>query len=112
MQRSPQQLAVKSRTQSLTYAALNRRANHVAHALLAQRGPMAEPIAILLETDAPALSAIFGVLKAGKFYTLLDLAFPKARLRAIMADIQPALLLTTPPISLWRTPWRRERVRW
>lgn len=94
---APQQLAVKTRTQSLTYAALNARANQIAHALLAQRGPTAEPIAILLETDVPALTAILGVLKTGKFYTLLDLAFPDARLTAIMAEVQPGVLLTTTP---------------
>ncbi len=97
VQRYPQHLAVKTRTQSLTYEALNRLANRVAHAILAQRGPAAEPLAILLETGALAVAASVGALKAGKFYTMLDLDFPEDRLTAILADVQPGVLLTTSP---------------
>ena len=56
--------------------ALNEAANRVAHAILAQRGTTEEPIALLLEHDAPMLSAMVGALKAGKIYVPLDRSHP------------------------------------
>ena len=51
----PDRLAVKSAHQELTYAELNNWANQIAHALLAYSDKQEEPIALLLETDAPAI---------------------------------------------------------
>src|SRR5215213_6050929 len=50
--RYPDRLAAKTRNHRLSYAALNKVANRVARALLAQRGEGAESIALLLEHDA------------------------------------------------------------
>jgi non-ribosomal peptide synthetase component F len=74
----PDRLAVKTRSHALTYAALNHAANGVAHALLTQHGPGSEPIALLLEKDAPLIATILGVLKAGKIYVPLDPFSPPA----------------------------------
>jgi non-ribosomal peptide synthetase component F len=60
VERYPAHLAVKSHSDTLTYAALNHTANRVAHAILARRGLGAEPIALLLEPGAPVLAAILG----------------------------------------------------
>ena len=90
----PQRLAIKTSTHAITYAALNQMANSVAHAILAQRGAAPEPIALLLQTGPLAMAAMIGILKAGKFYTLLDTAFPQARLVSMIEDVQPCLVLT------------------
>ena len=45
----PDRLAVKTKEHTLTYEALNKAANRVAHALLAQPGERGVPIAVLLE---------------------------------------------------------------
>src|SRR4028119_516762 len=92
--RYPDRLAVKTRNHQLTYAALNRVANRVARALLAQRGKGAESIALLLEHDAPMIAAILGVLKAGKVYVPLDPSFPYARNAYILEDSEAGLILT------------------
>jgi amino acid adenylation domain-containing protein len=100
----PQRVAVKTRRDVVTYAALNQMANRVAHTLLARRGEGSEPIALLLETGTRAMAAMFGVMKAGKFYTVLDSAFPQDRLTAIVQDVQPSLIVTdTAHLSLART---------
>src|SRR3990167_1064135 len=49
----PDRIAVKTRNHTLTYDALNKAANRVARAILAQSGEGDEPIALLLENDAP-----------------------------------------------------------
>src|SRR5215210_7181739 len=58
--RYPDQLAVKTNKHQLSYEALNKVANRVARTLLAQRGGESEPIALLLEHDAPMIAAILG----------------------------------------------------
>src|SRR5919107_5139715 len=73
--RYPGRLAVKTRNHQLSYAALNKAANRVARALLAQRGEGTESIAMLLEHDASMIAAILGVLKVGKVYVALDPSF-------------------------------------
>src|SRR5215218_7948552 len=92
--RYPDRLAVKTRNHQLSYAALNKVANRVARALLAQRGEGAESIALLLEHDALMIAAILGVLKAGKVYVPLDPSFPYARNAYILEDSQAGLIIT------------------
>ena len=92
--RYPDRLAVKTRNHQLSYAALNKVANRVARALLAQRGEGAESIALLLEHDASMIAAILGVLKAGKVYVPLDPSFPYARNAYILEDSQAGLIVT------------------
>src|SRR5919112_5921903 len=92
--RYPDRLAVRTRNHQLSYSALNKVANRVARALIVQRGEEAEPIALLLEHDAPMIAVILGVLKAGKAYVPLDPSFPYARNAYILEDSQAGLILT------------------
>ena len=92
--RHPERLAVKSRDQTLTYAVLNQMANRVARAIQARCGVGEEPIALLFEQGAPAIAALLGVLKVGKFYVPLDPSYPQARLTHMLEDSQPRLIVT------------------
>lgn len=64
----PERLAVKRGPDALTYEALNRYANRVAHSILAAVGPASEPVALLIEQGPSQVAAILGALKAGKVY--------------------------------------------
>ena len=92
--RYPNRLAVKMADTQLTYAELNAAANRLAHAILAQRGEGAEPIAFLLEQGMSAIVAILAILKSGKFYVALEPTHPPARIAATLADTQSMLLIT------------------
>lgn len=92
--RYPQRIAVKTQDQTLSYEALNRAANRVAHAVLAQRGEGAEPVALLLRHGAPLIAAMIGVLKAGKFYVPLDPWYPRSRSASMLHDSDAGLLIT------------------
>ena len=92
--RYPDRVAVESAKHQLTYDALNRVANRIAHAILAGRSPGVEQVALLLETDAPVIAAILGVLKTGKIYVPLDSSLPRARLAYILENSRAALLIT------------------
>ena len=75
----PDRLAVKARSHQLTYDELNKAANRVAHGILAQRREGNEPIVLLFQHDAPVITAILGVLKAGKIYVPLDPSYPHSQ---------------------------------
>jgi amino acid adenylation domain-containing protein len=90
----PDRIAVKMGARELTYNDLNHIANRIAHAILAMRGPESEPIALLFEHGINVIAAIFGVLKAGKFYVALDLSLPPERARYILEDSQASVVVT------------------
>ncbi len=91
---NPDRIAIKTRHSTLTYSALNQEANRIARALVQSRGEGPEPLALLLDKDAPLFATMLGVLKAGKIYVPLDPAFPQPRLAAMIEDSQPGLLVT------------------
>jgi amino acid adenylation domain-containing protein len=85
--------AVKVGDQTLTYQDLNQAANRLAHAILAQRGKVEEPIALLMEHGVPLFVAIIAVLKAGKICLVLDPSFPEDRSAFLLQDSQASLLI-------------------
>ncbi len=87
-------VAVRTPGETLTYEALNRRANRIAHAVLRERGSIQEPIALLLPTGAAMIAALLGILKAGKLFVPLGPSWPGARIEAVLADSQAPLMLT------------------
>lgn len=90
----PGHLAIASETHAYTYAEVNARANRLAEAILNAAGPVPRPVAVLLGQGTQAIIAILGVLKAGQFYVPLDSWLPPARLAFMLADTQPAILVT------------------
>ena len=94
VQRYPQRLAVKMGDRAISYDELNRYANRIARGIMQTRGPGSEPIALLIEHSIEAIAAIFGVLKAGKFFVALDPTFPLERLSYIVEDSGAGLIAT------------------
>lgn len=86
--------AVRGPRANLTYGELNRLANRIARAILEVRGPGSEPVALLMLQDAPAVAAVLGALKAGKFYVPLDPAHPHSRLLYMLEDSQATMVVT------------------
>jgi amino acid adenylation domain-containing protein len=89
----PERIAVKTFDQILTYGKLNADSNHLASVILARQGNRAEPVALLFEDLAGMANAMLGVLKAGKFFVLLDPRLPKSRIRTILMDSQAELVI-------------------
>jgi amino acid adenylation domain-containing protein len=91
---SPEAIAVISEQETLSYAELNARANRLAHHLLALGVTVDMPVAICLESGIEMVVAMLGVLKAGGAYVPFDPIYPEERLRLMMEDARPALILT------------------
>ena len=92
--RYPERLAVRTRATALTYAELDTMANRIAQAILRERGPGPEPIALMFGHGAGVIAAMLGVLKTDKFYVPLDPSYPRQRHEQTLADSGAALLLT------------------
>ncbi|MEU4096169.1 amino acid adenylation domain-containing protein [Streptomyces sp. NPDC026673] len=83
--RTPDTVAVVAADGSLTYAELDRRANRVAHRLLATGVRPQAPVAVLAERGVDLAAAMLGVLKAGAAFVPLEPSYPDQRLAATLA---------------------------
>jgi amino acid adenylation domain-containing protein/non-ribosomal peptide synthase protein (TIGR01720 family) len=91
----PQSVAVSTAEGELSYAELNARANQWAQ-WLAGRGVGPETrVAVSLPRGADLVVALLAVLKSGAAYIPLDPFYPADRVRYILQDGAPALVLTT-----------------
>ena len=90
----PDRLAVKDKGRSLTYDELNKAANRIAHSILEKRGHVSEPVVLLFEHGIQVIVAILGVLKAGKFYVVIDPSAPLERIHSIVDDSGADLIVT------------------
>ena len=92
--RYPDRVAVKMGAQTLTYDELNRATNRLAHALVAARGEGTEPIALIVPHSLQAIWTALGVLKAGKFFAMMDPSLPPARLAGMLKLLTPGGIVT------------------
>ncbi|CAM2069713.1 Amino acid adenylation domain-containing protein [Sulfidibacter corallicola] len=77
----------------MTYGALDRASNRLAHALLANGVRRGDLIAINLPRGLDMVVALLAVLKAGGVYLYLDPAYPEERKRLLLEDAAPRVLI-------------------
>ncbi|MFF3215464.1 amino acid adenylation domain-containing protein [Streptomyces sp. NPDC002886] len=92
--RTPDRIAVSYEEQTLTYAALDARANALAHRLLAAGVARDGAVGVLMDRTPDLLVAALAVLKCGAAYVPLDPRLPDARVRMVMEDVAGRVLLT------------------
>ncbi|MQX45582.1 amino acid adenylation domain-containing protein, partial [Sinorhizobium medicae] len=79
--------------QSISYGALNADANRLAHHLIGLGVRPDQPVAICVERSPAMVVGLLAILKAGGAYVPLDPAYPSERLRQLLDDAGPRLLL-------------------
>ncbi len=90
----PDAVALRCAGESLSYAALNRRANRLAHRLIALGVGPERRVGVALQRSLEMVVGLLAVLKAGGVYLPLDADQPAERLAHIVADGGVELLLT------------------
>lgn len=94
VEQTPEAMAVVCGEQQLTYAQLNRRANQLAHALLAKGVRPDKRVAVYAERGVELVIGLLAVLKAGGTYVPLDTSYPFERLAYMLRNSAPLVLLT------------------
>ncbi|MGW1185478.1 amino acid adenylation domain-containing protein [Streptomyces drozdowiczii] len=93
--RTPDAVAVRDAHTHLTYAELNARADTLAHALRERGAGRETRVAIAAPPSAHTVVAMLAVLRSGAAYLPVDPGYPHARIRHMLDDARPVLVLTT-----------------
>ncbi len=94
VQRTPDATALVYEGESLSYAELNAHANQLARYLIAHGATPNGLVGLCLERSAQMIVALLGILKAGCAYLPLDPSYPPQRLRQMLTEASPAIVLT------------------
>ena len=97
--RSPEATALSCAEIDFSYGELNERANQLAWLLKARGIGRGQLVAVCLERSAESVIALLGIWKAGAAYLPLEVEQPLARLRLMLQDAGPALVITTAELS-------------
>ncbi|MFD3842383.1 non-ribosomal peptide synthase/polyketide synthase, partial [Streptomyces sp. NPDC058642] len=103
--RTPDATALVARDETLTFAALDERANRLAHHLITLGVGPERVVAVRLPRTSHLLVAVLAVLKAGGTLLCLDPDLPEERVSFLLADAAPHTVLTAD--SLREVPWDR-----
>ncbi|MER6878142.1 amino acid adenylation domain-containing protein, partial [Amycolatopsis sp. NPDC000673] len=93
--RTPHAVAVTCEGVELTYRELDRRANRLAHRLIAEGAGPERLVALRLPRSADLVVGILAVLKSGAGFLPIDPDYPPARIEAMLADAQPVCVVDT-----------------
>nr|WP_098479745.1 non-ribosomal peptide synthetase [Pseudomonas poae] len=98
----PQAVALVLDGESLTYDALNRQANSLAHCLVAEGVGPEVLVGVAVERSFAMVVSLLAVLKAGGAYVPLDPQYPRERLAHILEDsgVRLVLIQSRVPMAL------------
>jgi amino acid adenylation domain-containing protein len=105
VRRTPQAIALEYQSQQLSFAALDARANQLAHYLRAQGVGPDTRVGLCVERSLEMVIGILGILKAGGAYAPLDPSYPTQRLAYMLEDCAPAVLLLQSSVQ-GMLPWQ------
>lgn len=90
--RHPRQAAIVEGATHVDYLTCDRRANGIARELVGSA--VTGRVCLFFQHKLPAIVAMFGAARSGLAYVVLDAGDPEDRLRFIVADCGPGVLLT------------------
>ena len=93
--RCPDKIAFRDAARQVTFSQLARQSRACASAIAAfLGGQKCRPVAVYLPKGVDCIIAFFAAAYSGNFYTPLDTAMPRERLRSIMETLRPAAIIT------------------
>ena len=94
VERFPERIAVIGEQETLTYREFNRRANRLAHWLIARDAGPEQIVAVRIPRSVDMMVAIYAVVKAGAAYLPVDTTLPQDRVRQLTDSAHPLLTLS------------------
>ena len=92
--RFPEKTVFADENKSVTYGEFLKTAQSIGSKITAA-GVYKAPVAVIAERSVENLTAMFGVLYAGCFYTVIDADMPAERIKAIFETLNPAAVLVS-----------------
>ncbi len=93
-QRTPEEIAIVDRANSITYQKLDQLTDNLAGYLQKEGVTLNQPVGVLLEKSQDYIIASLAIMKAGGAFMPLELKYPDALLAKMVADAQPNLIIT------------------
>jgi len=94
VEKTPDAIALVFQNEELTYVELNKKANRLAHHLIALGVGPEVLVGICVERSLDMIVGLLAILKAGGAYVPLDPAYPKERLAFMLEDSKASVLIT------------------
>ncbi|HSE17007.1 MAG TPA: amino acid adenylation domain-containing protein [Pyrinomonadaceae bacterium] len=91
---SPERIAVKFLQQSISFSELNASANRLAHHLISKGAQPEARVVLFLERSIDMISSLWAVWKSGAALVPLDVTQPRARLKVMLDQANPSLIVT------------------
>lgn len=91
---TPLRIAVRSGASEISYESIDRMASVVGRALREEGVGPGSIVALYVDPSIEMIAAMIAALKVGAAYVPLDSSYPPGRLREIIDDCQPEVLLT------------------
>ena len=99
VQQFADRVAVQLGSDKLTYAQLDRQANHVALWLIEKGVQPGQRVGLCAERSLETIAAVLGILKAGAAYVPLDPAYPQDRLHYMLDDTAAQIVIAHPHLT-------------
>ncbi|NPU93703.1 MAG: amino acid adenylation domain-containing protein, partial [Gammaproteobacteria bacterium] len=99
VQQFSDRVAVQLGSDKLTYAQLDRQANHVALWLIEKGVQPGQRVGLCAERSLETIAAVLGILKAGAAYVPLDPAYPQDRLHYMLDDTAAQIVIAHPHLT-------------
>ncbi len=91
--------AIVDGARSHSFAEVERYAKRAATLLIRRKDVVGQPVAVLLPKSAETIFADLGIIYSGNIYTNLDVKSPAQRIRNIIDNIKPVLVITSRGLS-------------
>ncbi|MEM6889254.1 MAG: amino acid adenylation domain-containing protein [Pseudomonadota bacterium] len=95
----PDSVAIRFAGKSFSYSDTNAAANAVAGYLSSRGIGPGDRVAVFAHKSFETIATVFGILRAGAAYVPLDPTAPETRVRTVLSDCAPALVLADPVCS-------------
>ncbi|MDP4196680.1 MAG: amino acid adenylation domain-containing protein, partial [Bacteroidota bacterium] len=100
VEKMPEEIAIKTFDKEISYSDLNRYSNILANRLIDKGIRPDCKVAIFLDRSVELVVGLLGILKSGGAYIPVEVSYPKERIRYILEDSKPEIILTKKKYSV------------
>ncbi|QHS63369.1 non-ribosomal peptide synthetase [Chitinophaga agri] len=95
VQEFPSAVAVSDNGITISYQALNSRSNYLARLLQDEGVSIGDSVGVFLPAGIRQVTGLLAVFKAGGVYVPMDISFAHSRLRQMLEETRPAVIITS-----------------